>query len=171
MLVGDDEAHRLEHSLEVQVPFLQFVYGPRAPKICPICVRSHPLGSIDQLLLDATSLGQTIARVLAERRAVVLASTDFSHQVPHTMAERQDRMALDAILALDPGLLLRTVADHDISMCGPVPVAIALAFCLARGPHTAELLRYYTSGDIIGDRSAVVGYGSLVVRRIGGAVS
>ena len=171
LLVGDDEAHRLEHSLEVQVPFLQFVYGPRAPKICPICVRSHPLGSIDQLLLDATSLGQTIARVLAERRAVVLASTDFSHQVPHTMAERQDRMALDAILALDPGLLLRTVADHDISMCGPVPVAIALAFCLARGPHTAELLRYYTSGDIIGDRSAVVGYGSLVVRRIGGAVS
>jgi hypothetical protein len=88
--------------------------------------------------------------------------------VAHTAAERQDRLALDATLALDPERLLRTVSEQNISMCGPVPVAVAISFCLARGPHEAKLLRYYTSGDIIGDRAAVVGYASLVLSRTGG---
>jgi AmmeMemoRadiSam system protein B len=168
LLQADEDAHRFEHSLEVQVPFLQFVYGERVPKICPICVRSHPFGAVEELVQDAEQVGRTIAGAVADRRAVVIASTDFSHQIPHNVAERQDRLALDAILALDPERLLRTVSDHDISMCGPVPVAIALHCCLIRGAHQAELLRYYTSGDIIGDRSAVVGYASVLIRRAGG---
>jgi len=168
LLEADEDAHRFEHSLEVQVPFLQFVYGDRVPKICPICVRSHPFGPVDELARDAEQVGRAIADAVADRRAVVIASTDFSHQIPHQVAARQDRLALDAILALDPEQLLRTVSDNDISMCGPVPVAIALHCCLLRGAHQAELLRYYTSGDIIGDRSAVVGYASALIRRAGG---
>ncbi|UCC67024.1 MAG: AmmeMemoRadiSam system protein B [Armatimonadota bacterium] len=168
LLEADEEAHRFEHSLEVQVPFLQFTYRDRVPKICPICLRSHPMGSSAQLIEDARAVGETIAHTVGARRAVLIASTDFSHQVPHDFAQRQDRLALDAILALDPEGLLRTVSENDISMCGPVPVAVALSFCLARGPHQAQLLRYYTSGDIIGDRTAVVGYASVLVRPSGG---
>jgi AmmeMemoRadiSam system protein B len=168
LLEADDEAHRLEHSLEVQVPFLQFIYRDRVPKICPICLRSHPMGSISQLVEDTKAVGETIAHTVGSRRAVLIASTDFSHQVPHDFAQRQDRLALDAILALNPEGLLRTVSENDISMCGPVPVAVALSFCLARGPHQAQLLRYCTSGDIIGDRAAVVGYASVLLRPAGG---
>jgi len=168
LLEADESAHRREHSLEVQIPFLQFICGDRIPKICPICVRSHPMGAIDQVIEDAKALGESIAQTLGPRRAVLIASTDFSHQVPHARAQRQDRLALDAILALDPDRLLRTVYEKDISMCGPAPVAVALSFCLARGPHEPDLLRYYTSGDIIGDHSAVVAYASFAIRRTGG---
>jgi len=168
LLEADDHAHRLEHSLEVQVPFLQFIYPDRVPPLCPICLRSHPMSNVDQVVEDARDLGRTIAQAVGSRRAVVVASTDFSHQIPDDVARRQDRLALDAILAQDPERLLRTVYENEISMCGPVPVAAALSFCLARGPHEAKLLTYYTSGDIIGDRRAVVGYASLVIKRTGG---
>jgi hypothetical protein len=164
----DEETHRDEHSLEVQLPFLQFLYRDHTPAIVPICIRSYPVGNVEALAADVNAIGQHLAEVAGDLRLVVIASTDFSHQVPQEVAAREDRYALDAILALDPPGLLRAVADRSISMCGPVPVAIALAFCLARGAHHAELLRYYTSGDIIGERRAVVGYASLVIRRAGG---
>ncbi|MFB3882286.1 MAG: AmmeMemoRadiSam system protein B [Armatimonadota bacterium] len=165
---ADEAAHRDEHSLEVQLPFLQFVYGRRMPKILPICIRSHPLEEVEGLAADAQVMGEAIGRAIRPSRAAVVASTDFSHQVPQEVAERQDRLALDAIEAMDPGGLLKTVRKHRISMCGPAPVAVALWSCLARGEFRAELLVYYTSGDIIGDRRAVVGYASLAVRRQGG---
>lgn len=168
LLEADDRAHILEHSLEVQLPFLQFISPHAPPKICPTCIRSHPIGDPAALIADAKALGEAIAQALGPRKAVLIASTDFSHQVPHDVAERQDRLALDAILALDPEGLLQTVYENDISMCGPVPVAVAISFCLARGPHQARLLRYYTSGDIIGERGAVVGYASVVLRRAAG---
>ncbi len=168
---ADEKVHRDEHSLEVQVPFLQFIYGDRLPGIVPICIRSHPAGDLDQLIADAQATGEAIAQAVGSRRVVVVASTDLSHQVLQEVAQRQDRLALDAIVAMDPAGLLKTVSEHDISMCGPVPVAVALSYCLVRGPHQAELLTYYTSGDIIGDRRAVVGYASCVVRRRGGAVT
>ncbi len=164
LIVADEGAHRSEHSLEVQVPFLQFVFGERTPTICPLCVRSHPMRSLDQVTSDALTLGRTLASAIGPRHAVVIASTDFSHQMPQRSAERMDRMALDRILAMDPAGLLEVVAREGISMCGPVPVAIALYYCQARGDHEAALLRYYTSGDISGERSAVVGYGSVVLR-------
>jgi AmmeMemoRadiSam system protein B len=168
LLEADEAAHDLEHSLEVQVPFLQFVYADRVPKICPICIRSYPGRDIDRLTEEARLIGEAIAAATASCRAAVIASTDFSHHVPHDVAQRQDRLALDAILELDAGALLRTVYESDISMCGPVPVAIALSFCLARGECQPELLCYYTSGDITGERSGVVGYASLVIRTTGG---
>ena len=164
LIVEDEQAHRFEHSLEVQVPFLQFVYGEQTPSICPICIRSHPMWRLDQLVADAKQMGEALARALPGRGGVVIASTDFSHQVPQQVAERADRLALEPILAVAPDRLLEAVLENDISMCGPVPVAVALYFALAKGKHRAELLRYYTSGDIIGDRGAVVGYASAVVR-------
>ena len=163
LIIGDERPHRMEHSLEVQVPFLQFVYGDRTPKICPICVRSYPLCPIEEVVADARAIGEALAEVLTGRRAVLIASTDLSHQMPQDVAERMDRMAIEAALAVDPRRLLDTVVQNGITMCGPAPVAIALAYCRALGRVKAELLRYYTSGDIIGDRAGVVGYASLVV--------
>lgn len=168
LIAADERPHRGEHSVEVQIPFLQFVFGDRMPRICPICVRSHPLWSVHELVADARAIGETLGGALDERRAVMIASTDLSHQLPKATAERLDRMALGAVLAGDPERLLRTVADHEITMCGPVPVAIALFFCLMQGRSEAELLTYYTSGDIIGDRAGVVGYASVAIRRAGG---
>jgi len=164
LIVADERPHRLEHSLEVQVPFLQFIYGERMPRICPICIRSHPVFPMEQIAADARAMGEALADALGQRRTVIIASTDLSHQMPQKTAERLDRMAIDAILAIQPERLLSTVAENSISMCGPVPVAIALAYCLTRGRQEAELLRYYTSGDIIGDPSGVVGYASIVLR-------
>ncbi len=164
LLVADEAAHQWEHSLEVQVPFLQFIYGDDTPPLVPICVRAHPMDDLDLLVSDVSELGGALAKALSGRRAVVVASTDLSHQIPQRDAERQDRLAVEQMLAMDPAGLLRTVQEHRISTCGPVPVAIAMAYCLARGGGEAELLRYYTSGDVIGDRAAVVGYASLVIR-------
>lgn len=161
----DEQTHRDEHSLEVQVPFLQFGYRGRMPMILPICLRSHPMGSIEALIADARAIGETIARTAGARRVAVIASTDLSHQVPQEMAQRQDRLALEAIEAVDPAGLLSTVSRHRVSMCGPVPVAVALFACRMWGEHKAKVLAYYTSGDIIGERRAVVGYASAVLRR------
>lgn len=147
------------------MPFLQFVYGERVPKICAVCVRSHPYRAPDELAADTRELGEALAGALTGRRAVLIASTDFSHHLPQELAQSQDRLALEAILNLDPEGLLHTVAEHDISMCGPVPVAIALFSALRQGPCETALLRYYTSGDVTGDRHSVVGYASLVVSR------
>ena len=168
LLEENEQAHRDEHSLEVQVPFLQFIYADRLPKMVPICLRSYPSRDIESVIADADDLGRAIAEAVGTTHAVVVASTDFSHQVPHEVAEREDRHALNAIEALDAAGLLRTVYSRRISMCGPVPVAAAISYCRARGAQRAEMLRYYTSGDILGDRHGVVGYASFVIRRQGG---
>jgi AmmeMemoRadiSam system protein B len=167
LLAADEQTHASEHSLEVQVPFLQFLFGDRVPGLVPICLRTHPWDEVEALVADARRLGEVLAEVVGARRVVVIASTDFSHQAPQEFAEQQDRLALDAILALDPDRLLRTVQEHRISTCGPIAVAVALAYCQARGGGKAELLRYYTSGDVIGEKAAVVGYASVVIRREG----
>jgi hypothetical protein len=167
LVVADEYPHMEEHSLEVQVPFLQFVYGDRVPRICPICTRAHPSDPLDRLTRDVEELGGVFARILEGRRAVIVASSDFSHRVTHTHAQRQDKLALAEIMALDPAGLLSAVQQHHISTCGPIPVAIALACCRASGPHTVELLKYCTSGDITGDRGEVVGYASVCIRRGG----
>ncbi len=168
LLEVDETPHQSEHSLEVQVPFLQFIYADRMPGIVPICLRSHALRGIEEVVEGARRLGETMAETVEGGRVVLVASTDLSHQVPQEVAEREDRLALNAIEAMEPDRLLRTVYERGISMCGPVPVAVALSWCRARGGQTVELLQYYTSGDIIGERRAVVGYASLVARRSGG---
>ena len=159
----DDHAHAREHSLEVQVPFLQFIYRARLPKLLPICIRTQPFSSLEKANQAAKVLGETLKTLLGDRRAVVIASTDFSHQVPQQVAERQDGLAREQIEQMQPAGLLQTVVAHDISMCGSIPVAVALWYALARGARSGELLCYYTSGDIVGEQAAVVGYASLKI--------
>jgi MEMO1 family protein len=151
----DDLAHSMEHSLEVQVPFLQYIYGSDF-KIVPIAM-------LRQEVEIAQDLGRAIAAALKGRDGLVIASSDFSHYESQASASRKDHLALDAILSLDPARLEETVNSHNISMCGPGPVMAMITACKELGAKKANLLRYATSGDVTGDYSQVVGYASVEV--------
>jgi AmmeMemoRadiSam system protein B len=153
----DDLAHRDEHSLEVEVPFL----WRRNPgiNIAPIALGMHRAQ-------DLIELGQGIAEAISGLGSPVLiaASTDMSHHIPLAEAERLDKLAIDKILALDPAGLHATVIDNDISMCGVMPTTAALGAALALGAETAELVEYTTSARASGDSRRVVGYAGIIVR-------
>lgn len=153
----DNIAQQFEHSLEVHVPFLA---ARRADvKIVPVC--------LSRLRLDeCLAFGKALADVCAarERRPLIVASTDFSHYIDATSAERLDALAIDRIIALDPEGLYRVVVRREISMCGVVPVVVALAAARELRAQGARLVRYGNSGQISGDMDSVVGYASLLAR-------
>jgi hypothetical protein len=151
----DEEAHLYEHSAEVQLPFLQHVF--KEFRIVPICVLDQKLGIMREL-------GNRLAEVLGGED-VVVASTDFSHYVPNDVAYANDLRAIDAIKDLDEERLFKEIEDYDISMCGYGGVAAAIAYAKLKGAKTGQLLKYMTSGDVTGDKSAVVGYGSLILTK------
>lgn len=155
---ADTLAHTREHSIEVQLPFLQYVYQRRPPKLVPICLgvngERRPI-----------EIGKALGEVLKGRNAILIASTDFTHYESRERAKEKDGAALSRIASLDAPGLLRTVAERRISMCGVVPTAAMLAACQVLGATRAEVLGYSTSGDITGDSSQVVGYGSAIVLR------
>jgi MEMO1 family protein len=155
-MVSDETAHRYEHSLEVQLPFIQI----RAPEsaIVPICLSHGPL----DLLLD---MGESLGNVLADYpgKVMMIASSDMTHYESGVIAREKDMRALDRILALDPKGLYRTVRDQRISMCGVVPVVVMLVAAKRLGAKTASLVHYGNSGDVTGDQSQVVGYAGVVI--------
>jgi len=153
----DDSAHSFEHSIEVQLPFLQFLYGS-AFKFVPICFLMQDLQS-------SREVGLTVAKALQGKNAVVIASTDMTHYEPQKMAEKKDKAAIDAVLKLGEEQLYSTVEAYNISMCGYGPTIAAITAAKALGAKKAELLCYKTSGDIVGDYSAVVGYASIAFMR------
>jgi AmmeMemoRadiSam system protein B len=156
MLEADEVAHSREHSIEVQLPFL-LVRNPGA-KIVPISVRDYSLS-------HCREVGMAIARAITSlgRKAVVVASSDMSHYEHYEEARRKDRLAIDAILALDEEELERRVRTHHITMCGLGPVIIAISCAKMLGAKKAELVSYMTSGDTTGDFSSVVGYAGVVM--------
>ena len=157
----DELAHLREHSLEVQVPFLQYL-GGESVKIVPIAI-AHLGESAARLLVS--DLGSAIAKALAGKSAVVIASTDFTHYESKASAEAKDSLALDRITDLDPMGLLRVVEEKSISMCGATGTAVMLEACKALGATSARTLAYYTSGDVIGDTRQVVGYAAVAVEK------
>lgn len=153
---ADKEAHAYEHSLEVQLPFLQYVM--KDFKIAPIII-----GSMDIKNLKAA--GEEIARAAKEKKAsfTIIASSDMTHYEDSVQAERKDKAALSAILELDEDKLYERVSEMDISMCGAAPVIVMLAAVKKLGAHNAKLIDYKTSGDASGDYSSVVGYGGVII--------
>jgi len=149
----DDSSHAFEHSIEVQLPFLQFLYGSTF-KFVPICFLMQDLQS-------SREVGLAVAKALERKNAAVIASTDMTHYEPQKKAEKNDKAAIDAVLKLDEEQLFSTVENYRISMCGYGPTIAAITAAKALGAKKAELLCYKTSGDIVGDYSAVVGYASL----------
>lgn len=153
---SDDQAHLAEHSIEVQLPFLQTRRADVA--ILPIVLSHRSLATLKEL-------GECLAGLVEQQAGgvLVLASTDMTHFQPQEVAERYDRLALERVLALDPDGLWQVVLENDISMCGYMPTAAALAYARARGATSAELVRYETSGDRTGDRRSVVGYAGVII--------
>jgi AmmeMemoRadiSam system protein B len=152
----DDAAHRTEHALEVQLPFLQ-VLKPGF-RFVPIAVGT---ANFDVL----AALGLVIGNVLAKlnERVLVIASSDMNHYETDSTTRIKDRRAIDQMLALDPRGLYDTVREHEISMCGYGPATVMLTATRKLGATKAELLRYATSGDVSEDRNMVVGYAGIAV--------
>jgi len=150
----DDFAHAFEHSIEVQLPFLQFLYGS-AFKFVPICFLMQDLQS-------SREVGLAVAKALEGKNALVIASTDMTHYEPQRSAEKKDKAAIEAVLKLDEERLYSTVEAYNMTMCGYGPTIAAVTAAKALGAKRAELLCYKTSGDVVGDYSAVVGYASII---------
>jgi len=153
----DENAHRFEHSIEVQLPFLQYVYDSRL-RFVPICMMLQDLQS-------SLDVGMAVARASGGKNVLVVASTDLTHYEPQKVAEANDRIAVDAMLKLDEVQLQKSVEERGISMCGFGPVSAAIVAAKSLGAAKAQLLCYCTSGDISQDYSQVVGYCSLVMSR------
>lgn len=152
----DTKAHRSEHSLEVQLPFLQTL-GTDV-RIAPIVVGTS---SLEMLL----GLGDALARVLAAADdTLVLVSSDMTHYEPASIAARKDRLALDRLEALDPEGLHAVVSERSITMCGFAPAVAALRALVALGVTEAEEICYTHSGHVTGDDRDVVAYAGVLFR-------
>jgi len=150
----DETAFMREHSIEVQVPFLQYIYG--GFKLVPICMGYQDLET-------SREVGEAIHKATEGKNVVILASTDLTHQETQKSANVKDKMIIDAVLSMDEERLQRVVHENRLTTCGYGPVSVALVASKLRGAKAAELLSYYTSGDIIGDYSGVVGYAAVKI--------
>lgn len=155
-VIEDSAAHRLEHAIEVEVPFLQTVR--RDVLFVPIS-----LGTGQFVILE--HLGKAIAQVVHAlgERVLILASSDMNHYENDETTRVKDRKAIERILALDPRGLHEIVMNESISMCGFGPSVTMLTAAKTLGAQKAELVQYATSGDVFGDRDHVVGYAGIVV--------
>jgi AmmeMemoRadiSam system protein B len=149
----DESAHKFEHSVEVQLPFLQYLYG-NGFKFVPVCFQLQDFESADEV-------GNALVEVLSERSAVVIASSDFTHYEPQASAERKDLAALEAVKAMDAKRFVKIIEERNVTACGYGPIAAAIIAAKGLMAKEATLLRYRTSGDITGDKSSVVGYAAV----------
>ncbi len=151
----EDFAHIHEHSIEVQLPFIQYVFGEEV-SIVPVCMML-------QYPQAAEVLGKTVASMIEEYglEAYIIASSDFNHYEPVEVTERKDKRALEKILALDYKGLYDVVVETPISICGPGPIMVLLVAARELGAKNVEILKYANSGDVTGDYSTVVSYASI----------
>lgn len=162
-----DGAHSAEHSLEVQLPFLQYL-GSLAGKnmrIAPLLIGSAADEEPGGRAAFARGLGAALAQAVEGRNCVIVASTDFTHFESGRSAEAKDSLAIARIAEMDGEGLLETVARHRITMCGALPTAVMLAACKEMGALHTRLLAYRNSGNVTGDQTDVVAYGALEITR------
>jgi AmmeMemoRadiSam system protein B len=152
----DERAHSAEHSIEVQLPFIQFL--SQNAKFVPICMMMQDLQT-------SRDIAKSIVEQCKGKDFAIIASSDFTHYEPHETASRKDKMAIDAILNMDDAKLNEMGDSQRVTMCGYGPITTLIAAANLLGGITAELLQYKTSGDITGDKSAVVGYSSILFTR------
>ncbi len=158
----DEYAHEQEHSIEVQLPFLKYKFTD--PKFVPICLMQSAFSKKEFLKVCRSLAGSIFNAVQAsKKKAIVIASSDFSHYVPQEAAMKNDMDAIDSIKKLDEEAFLEKVLSKKLSICGFGCIAVALAYSKKMGAARANLLKYATSGDITNDYSAVVGYAALVI--------
>jgi AmmeMemoRadiSam system protein B len=157
LLREDATAHQSEHAAEVELPFLQMLQHKL--EIVPIALGTGQFEPLEQL-------GCALAEVIAARRgrALLVASSDMNHYESDAITRVKDHIAIEPILRLDARGLYDAVTQQHISMCGFGPAIAMLTAAKSLGATLAELVKYATSGDISGERGAVVGYAGIVVR-------
>ncbi len=156
------QAHTAEHSLEVELPYLQAVLP--AFKIVPI-VFGYPEEKTIEILAAALSF------LPDDPNSVMIASTDWQHYKPASVGRRMDSLGIACIEDLDCERLLKYLASGEVEMCGGAPAVAVIKAALAKGANRAKLLRYGDSGDLTGDKSSVVGYAAIVIYKSGNGSS
>ncbi len=158
-LEEDNIAHQSEHSIEVQLPFLQ--YFKKDIKFVPI-ILAYSSGAAYK------EIGKELAKAIKalNKEVVILASSDMTHYESQESARKKDNKAIEAILDLDEDELLKRVDELNISMCGYAPAVSLISAAKELGATEAELVKYQTSGDTTGDYSAVVGYAGIIIKGI-----
>jgi AmmeMemoRadiSam system protein B len=154
VIKADETAHIHEHSIEVQLPWLQHLY--KKVKIVPMIMLSQDIET-------ARTVGKAISQ--AGDNLIIIASSDFTHYEPYSVAMEKDNSLIEAIVDLDEEELYERCERFNCTMCGYGPVASAIVAAKEMKAKQASLLKYATSGDTSGDFSQVVGYGSIVIKR------
>jgi len=154
---NDKKAHQYEHSIEVQLPFIQYIYGNNI-KFVPICMTRQDINT-------DIEIAKSICSSVVDKNILIIASSDFTHYEPQEYAENVDKQAINAILEFNPKKLYDIIYRQNLTMCGPGPITVMLIICEILGAKKAELLKYATSGDVSGIFNQVVGYASLVVSK------
>ena len=153
----DELAHRYEHSIEVQLPFLQYLYG-KAFKLVPICFLMQDYAS-------AVEVGRALVEALDAKNAVVVASSDMTHYEPAKNAAAKDHEALRAITDMDTKRFYETIETQNITACGYAPITALITYAKGINAKEAKVLSYHNSGDVSGDYSSVVGYAAVSFRK------
>lgn len=153
----DTKAHLLEHSIEVQLPFISFFSTD---------VKIVPMVFMQASLEDCRLIGEAVGKAIKDIQhpVTIIASSDMSHYVSDSEARSLDRLAIEQILALNPEGLYRTVLTKGISMCGYIPVTVMLYAAIYLNATASELVKYATSADVSGDYAHVVGYAGIIVK-------
>jgi len=153
----DELAHLYEHSIEVQLPFLQHLYNS--------AFKFVPISFLMQDFESSLEVGQAVAEGLKEKNALIIASTDMTHYEPHESAQRKDMKALSALEKLDEKEFYSIIEGYHMTACGYGPVVALVTAAKLLGAKKGKILCYKTSGDVTGDYSAVVGYASVEFRK------
>ena len=151
----DEIAHMHEHSIEVQIPFLQSRF--QGFKILPIAMGLQDVET-------SVEVGESLAKTIKDlnRNCTIIASSDFTHYEPQEIARQTDAKLIESILNMDISELYARVYKYNATACGYGPIAATITATSTLGATSGKLLRYATSGDVIGDFSQVVGYGAIV---------
>ena len=150
----DSFSHTRDHCLEVQIPMLQEIFSHKF-KILPLIL-------IDQSHHTAIEVGKSIAMISKIKNTIIIGSSDFTHYEPNDFAHKQDKSLIDTIVNLDVDKFYNTLQEKQISACGYGAIASTMIACKELGATKGTLIKYATSGDIVGNKSSVVGYASIV---------
>lgn len=157
IIKNDEKAHKYEHSIEVQLPFIQYIFG-KDIKFVPICMTRQDIDT-------DIEIAKSICSSVVDKNILIIASSDFTHYEPQEYAKNADKQAINAILEFNPDKLYDMIYHQNLTMCGPGPITVMLIACETLGAKKAELLKYATSGDISEMYDQVVGYASLIISK------
>jgi hypothetical protein len=157
ILNNDYRAHLREHSLEVQLPFIQYLKSN---------FQMVPITLMNLSYEECEELGKDLASAIKDypSKILIIASSDMTHYESKKSAEEKDKKAIDEMLNLNPEGLYETVHRYNISMCGYIPATVMLITCKEMGAKKGKLIKYGTSGDVSGDYYQVVGYAGVVIK-------